>query len=93
MTLDDAIKRLVTEALDEVLAPIRARLADPEPLAWTVAQTARALSTSEPTIRRLIREGVLPTVPHMGARVLIPRWAVEELVRGERPAEGLRAVS
>jgi hypothetical protein len=31
-------------------------------------------------MRRLVEEGVLPTVPHMGQRIVIPRAAVAKLV-------------
>lgn len=38
------------------------------------------LRTSTTTVRRLVDEGVLPTVPHMGQRIVIPRAAVAKLV-------------
>jgi hypothetical protein len=38
------------------------------------------LCTSTTTVRRLVDEGVLPTVPHMGQRIVIPRAAVTKLV-------------
>jgi hypothetical protein len=33
-------------------------------------------------VRRLVDEGVLPIVPHMGQRIVIPRAAVARLVEG-----------
>lgn len=43
------------------------------------------LCTSTNTVRRLVDEGVLPTVPHLGQRVVIPRLAVVRLVEaGDR---------
>lgn len=86
VTLDDAIQATVAGAVNQALAPYLRRLADPEPLVYSVPATAKVLCTSQDTVRRLIAEGVLPTVPHMGKRVVIPRWAVHQLVDSARPA-------
>ena len=80
MSLDDAIQAVVAEAVRQTLAPYLRRLADPEPLVYSVREAAHVLSTSSTTVRRLIDEGVLPTVPHMGQRLVIPRGAVLRLV-------------
>jgi excisionase family DNA binding protein len=80
MTIDEAIQAVVVAALHESLAPYLRRLADPEPLVYSVREAAHVLSTSTNTVRRLVDEGVLPIVPHMGQRVLIPRIAVVRLV-------------
>jgi len=81
VSLDDAIAAAVEAGVDRALA----RRSEPvEPLVFTVPAAAKALCTSPKTVRRLIAAGVLPTVPHMGARVLVPRWAVVALVESSR---------
>jgi excisionase family DNA binding protein len=55
-------------------------VSDPEPLVYSVRQAAHVLATSTTTVRRLVEEGVLPIVPHMGQRIVIPRVAVANLV-------------
>jgi hypothetical protein len=65
MSLDSAIQAAVIDAVGQALAPYLGRLADPEPLVYSVRETAHVLSTSTSTVRRLIDEGVLPIVPHM----------------------------
>ena len=79
MSLDDAIQAVV-DAIHDALGPYLRRLADPEPLVYNVEQAAHVLATSTRTIRRLVDDGVLPVVPHMGHRVVIPRSAVVRLV-------------
>ena len=77
MSLDAAIASAVEGAVERVLA----RWPDPvEPITYSVPGAALAIGTSQDTVRRLIRTGVLPTVPHMGERLLIPRSAVVRLV-------------
>jgi excisionase family DNA binding protein len=83
MTLEAAIEKVVIAAIDKALAPYLRRLSDPEPLVYSVPEAAKVLSTSPNTIRRLIDQGILPTVPHMGQRVLVPRKAVGGLVNRE----------
>jgi excisionase family DNA binding protein len=80
VSLDGAIQAVVVEAVREALAPYVRRLAEPEPLVYNVAEAAHVLSTSTNTVRRLIERGVLPVVPHMGHRVVVPRSAVLKLV-------------
>jgi excisionase family DNA binding protein len=80
VSLDVAIQTVVVEAIGEALAPYLRRLADPEPLVYSVREAAHVLSTSTTTVRRLIDEGVLPVVPHMGQRIVVPRMAVLRLV-------------
>jgi excisionase family DNA binding protein len=75
-----SIQAVVVEAIQQSLAPYLRRLADPEPLVYSVREAAYVLSTSTNTVRRLVDEGVLPIVPHMGQRVIIPRKAVVRLV-------------
>jgi excisionase family DNA binding protein len=80
MSLDVALERAVTAAVERALAPVLRCLREPEPLVYSVPEAAKALATSTNTIRRMVDEGVLPTVPHMGNRVVIPRSAVARLV-------------
>jgi excisionase family DNA binding protein len=80
MSLDEVIQAVVVEAIQQSLASYLRRLADPEPLVYSVREAAYVLSTSTNTVRRLVDEGVLPIVPHMGQRVIIPRTAVVRLV-------------
>jgi excisionase family DNA binding protein len=80
VSLDAAIQAVVVDAVQKALAPYMRRLADPEPLVYSVRETAHVLRTSTNTVRRLVDEGVLPIVPHMGQRIVIPRLAVVRLV-------------
>jgi excisionase family DNA binding protein len=80
VSLDAAIQAVVIDAIGQALAPYIRRLSDPEPLVYSIREAAHALSTSTTTIRRLIDEGVLPIVPHMGQRIVVPRGAVLRLV-------------
>jgi excisionase family DNA binding protein len=86
-SLEDLIAKAVEKGLQEALRPYLRRLADPEALVYTVPQAAVVLSTSTNTIRRMIDAGVLPILPNMGKRVLIPRIAIERLV-DEAAAQG-----
>lgn len=89
MSLERAIEQVVIAAVEKAFAPYLRRLADPEPLVYSVPETAHVLRTSTTTIRRLIDEGVLPTVPHMGQRLVIPRRAVAHLVESsDSPSDG-----
>jgi excisionase family DNA binding protein len=56
-------------------------------LAYSTREVAVMLGVSRPTVDRLVRDGVLPSVD-LGAtrRTLIPAWAVEHLV-GESVAK------
>jgi excisionase family DNA binding protein len=80
VSLDAALRDAVIAAIEQALAPYLRRLADPEPLVYSVREAAQVLSTSTTTVRRLVDDGVLPIVPHMGQRIVIPRSAVARLV-------------
>jgi excisionase family DNA binding protein len=45
------------------------------------------LQISEDTVGRLVKRGVLPRVPHLDGKVLIPRDAVERLAQGQGQVE------
>ena len=70
--------------LENAFGPYLRRLSDPEPLVYSVRQAAHVLATSTTTVRRLVEQGVLPTVPHLGQRIVIPRVAVADLVASGR---------
>jgi excisionase family DNA binding protein len=80
VSLDSALRDAVITAIEQALAPYLRRLSDPEPLVYSVREAAQVLSTSTNTVRRLVDDGVLPIVPHMGQRIVIPRTAVVRLV-------------
>lgn len=50
-----------------------------EPLAYSVSETAECLGVSTDSVRRLVREGELPTIPVIG-RVVIPIRAIEDFL-------------
>ena len=56
-------------------------------LTYSTREVAVMLGVSRPTVDRLVRDGVLPSV-ELGStrRSLIPAWAVEQLV-AERPGD------
>ena len=82
-TIEDQIEAAVERALERVLGPYQAKLCEPEPAVYTVAQAAVVMQVSEDTISRLVKRGYLPRVPHLDGKVLIPRCAVEKLVAGQ----------
>lgn len=79
-TIDDAIREAVAAALGDALAPLEARLAEPVPATYTVRQAATVIGVSERTVYQLVEDRRLPTVPHLGKKVVIPRVAVEQFV-------------
>ena len=87
MNLDEAILTVVAEAVQQSLAPYLRRLADPEPLVYSVREAVHVLRTSTNTVRRLIDEGILPNVPHMGQRLLVPRTEVVRVVEASSGLE------
>lgn len=76
MSLDAALVDAVRGAVRDELA----ELVGPRRLAWTVEEVADSLGTSADTVRRLIADGHLSTVPHVGRRQLVPVAALEEFV-------------
>lgn len=82
LTLDEYLCELVSSIVTDALAPYLRRLGDPEPLTFSIPQAAKVIGTSPSTVRRIVDEGRLPLVPHMGERRLIPRSAVEAFVAG-----------
>lgn len=65
--------------------PVVTRRRDPRltPSSWlgySPADAAEAVGVSETTIRRLVAEGHLPVVPHLGRRIVIPIDRLREWV-------------
>ena len=56
-------------------------------LTYSTREVAVMLGVSRPTVDRLVRDGVLPSVD-LGStrRTLIPAWAIEQLV-AEHPGD------
>jgi excisionase family DNA binding protein len=86
-TIESLIEDAVQRAVSRALGPHLERLHLCEPMVFTVSQAAQALQVSEDTIGRLVRRGVLPRVPHLDGKVLIPRQAVVRLVADQPAAE------
>lgn len=53
--------------------------------ALSPADAAAYLSVSETTVRKLIADGTIRSL-HLGARVVVPKAALDELLAGERVA-------
>lgn len=87
-TIEEQIEAAVERAVERLLGPYLARLCQPEPAVYTLAQVAVVLQVSDDTVSRLVKRGALPRVPHLGGKVLIPRAAVERMVEadGHEPA-------
>lgn len=81
-TLEERIASTVTDAVAGALAPYLRRLGEPERATYSIPQAAIVLGTSANTVRRLVDEGHLPLVPHMGERRLIPRHALHAFIDG-----------
>jgi excisionase family DNA binding protein len=79
-SIEELIELVVERAVHRAIGSLLARLDDPAPLVYTLAQAAKVLQISLDTVSGMVRRGVLPQVPHVGDRVLIPRWALDRLV-------------
>ncbi len=79
-SIETLIETAVERAVRRSFGPYLHRLSACEPAVYTVAQAAEVLQVSEDTIGRMVRRGVLPRVPHVGGKVLIPRRALDRLV-------------
>lgn len=80
----DAIEQAMAEALSNALPGVVDRLATiGGPRAYTVAQVASRLEVSEPTVRRLVRSGRLPRVPHLEP-LRVAASTLDEFLAGKR---------
>jgi excisionase family DNA binding protein len=89
LSIEELIEVAVERAIRRSLGPYLHRLSACEPAVYTVAQSAEVLQVSEDTIGRMVRRGVLPRVPHVGGKVLIPKRALDRLIE----APGLAQVA
>ncbi len=72
----------LTPVASERAAP---RPAPPEiPLVYTVAEVAARLKVSQGTVRNMIEQGQLYALRLHVRRIVVPKWALDELV--SRPA-------
>lgn len=83
--IEARIEEAVVRAIEASLGPYVHRLAQPEPVVFTAAQVASVLQVSEDTVWRLVRRGVLPRVPHVDGKLLIPKEAVNRLISPPHP--------
>jgi len=81
--IEAAVERAIRRSFGRYLH----RLSACEPAVYTVAQSAEVLQVSEDTIGRMVRRGVLPRVPHVGGKVLIPKRALERLIEAPELAQ------
>ena len=87
--IDEVVEKLVRRIVREELAALptcagrdEVVRADDEPQVLTVPEVAEVLRISRNRAYDLVREGRLRSV-RVGRRVLVPRWAVLELLGGE----------
>jgi excisionase family DNA binding protein len=79
-SIESLVEAAVERAITRTLEPHLRRLKPCSPEVYTVSQAAEVLQVSDETIGRLVRRGVLPRVPHLDGKVLIPRQAVATLI-------------
>lgn len=80
VSVETLIEVAVERAIRRSLGPYLHRLSAHQAAVYTVAQGAAVLQVSEDTIGRMVRRGVLPRVPHVGGKVLIPKRALDRLI-------------
>jgi excisionase family DNA binding protein len=78
-SLEQLIEAAVERAVLRSIGPLLRRPNAPMPAVYTVSQAADLLQVSQDTVSRMVRRGVLPRVPHVGGKVLIPRAALDRL--------------
>jgi excisionase family DNA binding protein len=83
-SLDD-VRMAWQIALDETIAYLRGLSQVTAPLAVDVDEAARLIGCSSSHVRRLVAAGVLPKVPDMGDRVLVPVVAIAAHVNAGTP--------
>jgi excisionase family DNA binding protein len=79
-SIDEMVEQAVVRSIEAALKPYLVKLAEPEPLVYTVSQVAMVLQVSTDTVSRLVKRGVLPRVPHLDGKTLIPKSSVVELL-------------
>lgn len=81
-SIEELVRAEVMAGINEVLRPYLPRLARPECRSYSFAQAAHVIGCSDRHVSKLVAQGRLPLVPHMGAKKIIPRAAVEAFVDG-----------
>jgi excisionase family DNA binding protein len=89
--IEARIEEAVLRAIEASLRPYLHRLTQPEAVVFTAAQVASVLQVSEDTVWRLVKRGVLPRVPHLDGKLLIPKEAVNRLINPPDPPPELEA--
>lgn len=83
-TITDALTRAITEALAASLPGVVNRLAEiGGPRAYSIPEVAERLDLSDTTVRKLIADGHLPTVPHLNP-MRVAAAALDEFLAGKR---------
>jgi excisionase family DNA binding protein len=80
-SMEELIEAAVERAMGRALSHYIVRAGRPSPAVYTVSQAAEVLQVSEDTVGRMVRRGVLPRVPYVGGKVLIPRQALDRMTR------------
>ncbi len=70
-------------------APGQRRLPTDPPLVYTVAEVATRLKVSPGTVRNMINEGQLFALRLHARRIVVPKWALDELVARPTAASSL----
>lgn len=91
--LAELLRPLVDDAVAKVRVDLEASMRHLKPLAVSATEAGRLIGVSDATVRRLVRRGALPTMPHVGDRLVIPVAALEAFVAGAASASGLSAAS
>lgn len=83
--LDAALAEVLTPLVDAAVKRVRTDLETSmrhvAPLAVPAPAAGELLGCSERTVRRLVADGHLPRLPHVGDRLLIPVAALEAFTR------------
>lgn len=85
-SLDDLLTAKVVAAVEKALAPYADRLADPEPLTYTIPEAAKRVGVSRDTFHRWVKRGLIPLVPHLDGHQRVARVALERFLAGDTPA-------
>lgn len=85
LSLDDILTAKVVAAVEQALAPYADRLADPEPLTYTIPEAAKRVGVSRDTFNRWVRRGLIPLVPHIEGHQRVSRVRLERFLAGEGP--------
>jgi excisionase family DNA binding protein len=62
------------------------------PLVYTVAEVAARLKVSPGTVRNMIDEGQLYAVRLHARRIVVPKWALDELVARPSMADSIKPI-